>query len=289
MQPSLSEGHHRLIENWQRRLWYWRLTIVSGSLTYALTVKQLFFPGIPILTSLISPVAGETAIVLPLLLLLLWSYRQFTGIRFTIEQRTVVRTEFARKKLADYLEYGSWSSKRSSLKSLGAPADTLDMWTAGNLKYWREGIGKQITRFQEGFRYRVIPAIKRGEKERGKRLLSWLGPFQSNLLIENTEPNSFQAYNHFVEEFGDPVMGSSMWENLTSAETIRDAKVLIAGFAVAFAYYEMARILLGADANSAFVGFNAFFAPFVIYVAGSRLRTQQRNKTEREPEPEEHG
>ncbi len=117
-----------------------------------------------------------------------------------VEDRVLYRLQPALTSLKAYIRDWSDSERKSALKNLKRVAYNLDKWNAGNLRFLRSDIGRELSDLKKNFRGRVLFAIKRADKESLPELASWLTNFQNALETGTLNDVTLRTWNQFLSQ-----------------------------------------------------------------------------------------
>jgi hypothetical protein len=120
--------------------------------------------------------------------------------------------------LKAYADKGDRKSRKRCVKSLKKAARIIDRWQVGNLEFLKEGIGKEIEKFQKGFRYGLIPTIRDADKSKAQGFILILTSYDNILQQGSVNASTFPAWNNLWNTVVPKPPGAGRWKRLVAAE-----------------------------------------------------------------------
>lgn len=117
-----------------------------------------------------------------------------------VEDRVLYRLQPAVVSLKAYIRDGNDAERKNAVKNIKRVARILDRWSAGNLRFLKEGVGRDLNEFTRNFRGRVLNAIERPNKTTIPDLVTWLTNFQNALETDTMNDVSLRTWNQNLSE-----------------------------------------------------------------------------------------
>lgn len=191
----------------------------------------------------------------------------------TIEEKTLSYLQEAVKSLGAFIQQrGGEALRKECLKNLSEAAALIDEWTIGNLQFLERTFGQKIEDFKTGFRFRLIPMMKKAKADspEARDIQNFVSISSQNQILSGVDGARLDSWNSFLNNFPEISPDKGILERLISKTAMYHAAYLITVFILGYAYWGLQRSILGADVNTSTNGLGIvlgiLLGPYVVFL-----------------------